>query len=79
MSQRYQEMREDKLGLFDAGPGGIPGMPGAGNWAGHLKQFDDKQKNLRKMLDESRSKNCGSTGDAGKWGSEPPPSQPAPK
>ena len=79
LAKRYQEMREDKLGLFEAEPGGIPGMPGAGNWQGHLRQFNEKQTSMRKMLDKSRSMNCGNTGDAAKWGSKPTPTQPAPK
>ena len=77
LTKRFQDMREDKLGLFTAG---TAGLPGAGSWAGHVRQFEDKQKNLRSMLNDFASRGCGSPPtDAWKDASRSAPTQPAPK
>ncbi len=54
------------------------------SWEGHQKQFMDKQKRLRDLLNQFNKNNCGNSGhklpsDAWKWATTPAPSKPAPK
>lgn len=80
LQQRYDEMREDKLDLFNQHRTEAESAPGIGSWDGHVKQFQQKQRSLRKMLDAARSKGCSvTTDDAGKLGTTPAPTAPAPK
>jgi hypothetical protein len=59
LSRRFQELREDKLGLPEIG---------RFSRAGHRKQIRDKQRRLRRLLEEALSKGCVvTTPDAWKW------------
>ena len=80
LKQRYDEMREDANGLYEASPNPIPGKEYLGTWPGHQQQFEQKQTNLRKMLNASDVAGCASPpGDNWSWASKDAPTQPAPK
>ena len=61
LEERYQDMLDDPYDLFlnhKATSNRHP-KPGVGSWDGHSDhQYKDKQKNLRKMLQEYSSMNC---------------------
>jgi hypothetical protein len=76
LKQRYAEMREDKYGLYPIRPARIPGV---GSWPGHVQQFEDKQSQLRKLLNQSDTLGCKPQNpDARWWSSVEPPRQPEP-
>ena len=79
LKQRNDEMREDKNGLYQAGLGGVAGKEYLGTWDGHQQQFQDKQSRLRRLLNASRTADCGRPNDdAAQWSTQDPPSKPAP-
>ena len=73
LKKRYWDMREDKIVLFNTKPSGTM------SWAGHQQQFVQRQKALRRLLEEADAKGCkGYDPDAWKWATKPSASQPAP-
>ncbi|WP_155888451.1 hypothetical protein [Inquilinus limosus] len=75
LAKRYSDLLEDKYGLFALRPDGIPGV---GSWDGHIQQFENKQANLRKSLNEASARGCGDQGDAWSWATREPPTRPSP-
>jgi hypothetical protein len=74
LKKRYAEMRKDKIGMYKIHPEKTP----FGSWQGHIDQFIQKQKNLRKLIAEAQNNGCSIPGDAWKWATEKPPTKPAP-
>jgi len=53
--------------------------PHYGSWKGHIEQFENRQKRLRKLLAEYRAMGCpedSKSDDADKWGSRQPVDMP---
>jgi len=71
LKQRYWDMREDKLDLFNTRP------TGRMSWGGHQQQFRQWQTVLRGYLESADAMNCrGYASDAWSWATRPPPTQP---
>lgn len=81
LEQRYREMKVDKEDLYNLAfeennplyrNGGR-----IGSWEGHLRQFRQKQINLRTNLERARRLGCPiRTPDADRWSSVQPPDRP---
>ncbi len=80
LQKRHDEMREDPQNLFQNHRTIANAHPVYGSWDGHIKQFTDKQANLRKLIDEyNKLDNCPRLdGDHWKQATRKPPSAPAP-
>jgi uncharacterized protein (DUF1501 family) len=81
LQQRHDEMREDTQNLFQNHKTIAQAHPVYGSWDGHVKQFKDKQANLRKLIKEYNDLDgCPKLeGDHWKQASRDAPSAPAPK
>ena len=67
---RYTDMLVDAHGLFQRP------LPGIGSWPGHVQQFEDKRRNLRKLIDEATNRGCAVPPEAFMWLIRPAPSKP---
>jgi hypothetical protein len=73
LKKRHGDMLADKMDLFNTRP------TGPMSWQGHIDQFKQKQKNLRRQLNDAASQGCTPPGDAWSWASRQSPSRPNPK
>lgn len=80
LQRRYQEMREDPHGLFQNHRTVAQAHPIYGSWDGHVQQFQGKQANLRRLIQEYNAlDNCPRLdGDHWRQATRNPPSAPAP-
>jgi uncharacterized protein (DUF1501 family) len=80
LQRRHDEMREDPQSLFQNHRAIADAHPVYGSWDGHIKQFRDKQKNLRKLIDEYNALDgCPRLeGDHWRQATRDPPSRPSP-
>jgi len=79
LKQRFEDMRVDSEGLFSDPSRVFFRADGSkiGSWDGHVKQFQDKQKRLKKMLKQHLDDDCGDApGGAESWANTKPPSSP---
>jgi hypothetical protein len=74
LKKRYAEMRKDKEKMYPINPEKTL----KGSWQGHIDQFLQKQKNLRKNIINAQTNGCSVPEDAWKWATEKPPTKPAP-
>ncbi len=73
LRQRHAEMLTDKHQLYPIRPAAKPPF---GSWPGHIKQYDDKQKNLLKLMKIAEQKGCPIPPGAEEWAIRPSPSRP---
>ncbi|WP_137136492.1 hypothetical protein [Rhizobium sp. FKY42] len=79
LKKRAQEMREDKNNLFNdhyyewqRHP-----TPGIGSWMGHVRQFQQKQKTIRDIIQIGETLGCPEPDDdSWHWATRPAPTQP---
>lgn len=81
LQDRYNEMRDDQHSLFQNHRTVAAAHPVYGSWDGHIKQFREKQTNLRRLLKEYNALDgCPRLkGDHDDLAQREPPSAPAPK
>jgi hypothetical protein len=78
MEKRYNDLLEDKKNLFyDHFLESNPHPDGSGSWEGHIRQYQDKQKNLRRRIQDALDGGCKvDTPDAEEWATNEPPGAP---
>jgi hypothetical protein len=78
MEKRYNDLLEDKKNLFyDHFLESNPHPDGSGSWEGHIRQYQDKQKNLRRRIQDALDNGCKiDTPDAEEWATNEPPGAP---
>ena len=77
LKRRYAEMRKDQHDLYNKARTKAQAIKQIGSWDGHIEQFEDKQKALRKLLNEVQGKGYTIPDDAWRWATEAPPVKPA--
>lgn len=78
LKRRYAEMRKDQHDLYNTARTESEAKSDKGSWDGHVLQFEQKQKALRKLLNEAKTKGYAIPDDAWRWATEASPVQPAP-
>jgi RHS repeat-associated protein len=73
---RYFRMLEDSKDLYNRAMI-KPLSSRSGSWVGHVQQFQDAQKKLRKLIDMAKAKGCKVDPDAVVWANAPAPDRPA--
>ncbi len=82
LEERYRDMLIDEKDLYnlafeESNPLYIDGVR-IGSWQGHVRQFRQKQANLRRNTARARELGCPlQTPDADRWGSRDAPTRPA--
>jgi hypothetical protein len=81
LQDRYDEMVKDKENLYQNHRAIADAHPIYGSWDGHIKQFAEKQANLRKLIKQYNALDgCPRLeGDHEQQATRKPPSAPAPK
>jgi hypothetical protein len=78
VEKRSNDLLEDKKSLFyDYFSEASPHPDGSGSWEGHIRQYQDKQKNLRRLIQDALNGGCKvESPDAEEWATNEPPGAP---
>lgn len=78
MEKRYNDLLKDEKNLFyDYFSESNPHPSGYGSWEGHIRQYQAKQKNLRRLIQDAIDGGCKvDTPDAEEWATNEPPGAP---
>mgnify|MGYP001031995393 CR=1 FL=1 len=68
LKQRYNEMQRDIFGMRDGRY-----VPGQGDWSGHIEAFNQRKRNLQKLVKKAKNMGCDVSPEAEEWLNQDPP------